>query len=130
MEWLKKFMIGRYGVDQLTRFLTIVALVVSIVNIFVTNNILMGISFILLILAIWRTFSKNIYKRAGENQKYMSITQPVRSWSSLMKDKWKYRKEYKYFKCSNCKKDLRVPKKKGKIIVTCPHCGYKMETKS
>ncbi len=134
MEWLRKFMIGRYGVDQLSRFFIIIAFIMSIVNIFMKNpmiyKILMIVSTVLLFLSIWRTFSKNIYKRAGENQKYLTMTKPISTWYIKNKNKIKNRKEYKYFKCSNCKKDLRVPRNKGKIVVTCPHCGFKMETKS
>lgn len=134
MEWLRKFMIGRYGVDFLSRFLIILAFIISVANIFIKNTtvytIFMAVSSALLIISIWRTFSKKIYKRAEENRKYMEATKPLRNWSNITKEKWKNRKKYKYFKCSNCKKDLRVPKNKGKIVVTCPHCGYKMETRS
>ena len=123
-------MLKRYGVDMLSRFLAILALIVSVVNIFTKYTALSVISVVLLLIVTFRTFSKKIYKRAGENQKYISLTQPIRSWVNKVKSRFKNRKEYKYFKCSECKQDLRVPRNKGKIKVTCPECGYKMETKS
>ncbi len=30
---------------------------------------------------------------------------------------------YKYVVCKNCKGCIRLPKNKGKLIVTCPMCG-------
>lgn len=43
---------------------------------------------------------------------------------------WANRKTTKYFKCKNCGQILSVPKGKGKIRVTCPKCGTKVEMKS
>lgn len=130
MEKFRKFMAARYGVDILSRFLTFTALVLSIINMFTRYTVLSVVSMALLVIVIYRTFSKKIQKRIRENQIYYNLTLPVRTWLTKTRNKIKYRKEYKYFKCSECKKDLRVPKKKGKIIVTCPKCGYKMEIKS
>ena len=33
-------------------------------------------------------------------------------------------KTHAYYKCPECKKELRVPRGKGKIRITCPHCGH------
>ena len=30
---------------------------------------------------------------------------------------------YKYVVCKNCKNCIRLPKNKGKLIVSCPKCG-------
>lgn len=130
MEWFKKFMVGRYGVDLLSRFLTLLALLISLVNMFTRYKVLSLVSMLILLLVVYRTFSKKTYKRIKENQVYYNLSLPIRSWLSKVKNRFKTRKEYKYFKCSECKKDLRVPRNKGKIVVTCPECGYKMETKS
>lgn len=40
------------------------------------------------------------------------------------------RKTHRYFECPSCKKRLRVPKGKGKIRITCPHCGEKFERRT
>jgi len=39
-------------------------------------------------------------------------------------------KEHCYFKCPNCGQQLRVPRGKGKITVTCRSCGAVFEEKS
>lgn len=46
------------------------------------------------------------------------------------KKMWKERKTKAFLKCPNCGTMLSVPKGKGKIIVTCPKCHARMETKS
>ena len=39
-------------------------------------------------------------------------------------------KDHRYFKCPNCGQQLRVPRGKGKITVTCRNCGVSFEEKS
>lgn len=124
------FMRGRYGVDLLSRSLLVFAIILSIVAIFVDFKWLQLVNLFLLVLVIYRMFSKKIYKRAGENEKFLSLIYPFRKFGAKIKNRFKTRKEFKYFKCSECKKDLRVPKNKGKIVVTCPKCGHKMKIKS
>jgi len=34
---------------------------------------------------------------------------------------------YKYIICKKCKECIRLPKNKGKLIVTCPNCGQVAE---
>ena len=46
------------------------------------------------------------------------------------KKMWKERKTKAFLKCPTCGTMLSVPKGKGKIIVTCPKCHTRMETKS
>ena len=36
----------------------------------------------------------------------------------------------KVFKCPKCKQKLRVPKGKGKIMITCTYCGNKFEKRT
>ena len=48
----------------------------------------------------------------------------------INKKKWENRKTTKYIECPTCGQTLAVPKGKGKIRVTCPKCGTKVETKS
>lgn len=43
---------------------------------------------------------------------------------------WKGRKTKAFLKCPTCGTMLSVPKGKGKLIVTCPKCHSKMETRS
>lgn len=46
------------------------------------------------------------------------------------KKMWKERKTKAFLKCPTCGTMLSVPKGKGRLIVTCPKCHTKMETRS
>ena len=37
---------------------------------------------------------------------------------------------HRVFKCPKCKQPLRVPKGKGKILITCQNCGHKFQKKT
>ena len=75
-----RFMSGRYGADQLSMALVIAALVISIVGSFTGARMMtMVISDALLIGAFFRMFSKDRYRRAHENEVYLSKTEGVRT---------------------------------------------------
>ncbi len=125
---LQRFMAGRYGIDRLWRFLFIVYFIILIIAnivfrfsklsyyaLFVMANALM-------IFAIFRVFSKNIDARRSENESYLRFVGKIKQRNKLIKDRWQQRKTHKFVKCKKCKRVLRVPKHRGKINVTCPHC--------
>ena len=131
-ERLRKFMEGRYGADGLNRFLTICGWVLLVVG-FVLSGIrknatmiigsaLVGLSWVLLIWSIFRTLSKNTQKRASENYRYYMYKNKVANWWKQRKARWQDRKVHRYFRCPQCGATVRVPKGKGKIRITCPHC--------
>ena len=96
---LYRFMSGRYGLDQLNNFLLIFALILLILNLFVIRNpYLATIIWIILIINIFRTYSRNIYKRRAENDKFLSLIQPVKKRINIIKSN-KNDKMHKYL-CS------------------------------
>lgn len=138
-EKLRRFMAGRYGADQLNRFLSILILVFCGVMLVlqaiatrqetvstamsVALRILTALLWASLIFSVFRMFSKNYAKRSEENKKYLAIKYKITSKFNLIKRQIKDRKLYKYFSCPQCGKTLRVPKGKGKVRVTCPNCA-------
>ena len=121
-------MSGRYGADQLNRFLSFVVIGLCVVMLFFRSNATVGgiislVTWVVLIYSIMRMFSRNYSKRSAENQKYLSIKYKVTSWFNLLKRKYKDRSTHKYFSCPQCGKTVRVPKGKGKIRITCPNCA-------
>ena len=125
---LIRFMSGRYGVDQLNKFLFALIVVCFILNIFGVR-FASKISLVLVILYFYRAFSKNYNKRYAENQTYLKLSENFRwKWNSLKKD-MEYKKTHRIFKCTKCGKKLSVPKGKGKIEISCP-CGNKFQKKS
>lgn len=121
-EKLIRFMYGRYGTDQLYYALLILCFVFLLVNAFVRIVLLDIIAWAILILMIYRTFSRNIYKRQSENRKFLKIWNPIKSKFSLLTYRIKEIKTHRYRKCSNCKAVIRLPLRKGKHIVNCPRC--------
>lgn len=120
------FMIGRYGSDEFNLFLIIVSVVlVFFARIFVSLffNIL---AFALIIFCLFRIYSKNIAARYKENEKFKKFKYDLSSRLRVLADSWKNRKTHKYFRCTNCKTSIRVPRGVGKIEVSCPKCRKKM----
>nr|WP_302598628.1 hypothetical protein [uncultured Cellulosilyticum sp.] len=143
MNWLnnmgnkfRSFMQGRYGSDQLCLALLIVSILLSFLSPLTGSPIVAIISYIPLILCIYRMFSKNISKRYEENRKFMNFWHPI--WQKILGFKNKVQKkvtqlkdkDHKYYKCPNCKKTLRVPKGRGNIRITCPKCHHEFSKRT
>ena len=125
-----RFMAGRYGADQFSRFLSFAALVLIVVNLFVRSNVLWILGLAALVLTYVRMFSKNFARRRKENEAYLrlknKLTGGVRDWT----DRRKQSKDYVFFRCPSCHAMLRVPRGKGKIRITCRKCGNAFEKKT
>lgn len=125
---IQRFMVGRYGADRLWRALIIFYLIaIVITNIVyrfskVAYYSLSVLSLAILVFAVFRVFSKNIEARRKENQEWLRITGGIRQKFIFAKERNKQRKTHKFVKCKKCKKVLRLPKNKGKLNVSCPHC--------
>ena len=132
MNWLRKFMYGRYGVDEFSMALLGMSLILMVVSGLFPRSlrILSLIAYIPLIFYIFRTFSKNIFKRQQEYYKYLSFKNSSLSKLRKYKGRIQGSKTHKYFKCPNCKQELRVPKGNGKITITCPKCKTSFKAKS
>ncbi len=130
MNWLNKFMAGRYGGDQLSTVLVLLSLFLTLSSRLANIPFLAFIGYIPLGISIFRIFSKDIPKRRMENYKFAIFMSPVYSWFKKAENRFKDRKTHKYFKCPNCNSSLRLPKGKGKLIVTCPKCKEKFERRT
>ena len=130
MAKLQQFMIGRYGSDSFTLFLTISGLVCSILSNFRHLRFLYLISLILIFYGVFRTFSRNYEARRKELNWYLRVSQKPKAEIKILMSQIRDRKTHRYYKCKSCKTVLRVPKGRGKIEVTCPKCRMKAITKS
>ena len=119
---LRRFMMGRYGNDKLNMVILGAGLVACLVSMFIhfapINLALTVISYALMGWAIFRTFSRNTYKRYQENRKYMMFVQRLKD------------REHCYFDCPRCRQQVRVPRGKGKIAISCPKCKEKFIKKT
>lgn len=129
-EKLQQFMMGRYGVDDLSRFTLYVLIALMILNLFVHSSL---ISLLLMVGLVWiyfRMFSKNHSKRYEENTRFLGIKEKLLRWFRREKDLAGQRKTYHIYTCPGCKQKIRVPRGKGKIEVTCPKCHTSFIKKS
>ena len=146
----------RRGIDELSRTMLIVALVLSIIGMIVSKSVnwlrivLSLLSGALLVLIVIRMTSKNFNKRYQENMKYLTYETAVKDWFRRTfraknaggaykaprakregkNPTWTELKQFKYLICPQCAQKLRVPRGKGRIRVTCTHCGNVFETRS
>ena len=119
---LRSFMAGRYGTDRLNMVILCTGLAASILSTLVgaapLNLIFWLLSYGLMIWAIFRSLSRNTYKRYQENRKFMQFF-------DRLKDR-----QHRYFDCPKCRQMVRVPRGKGKISITCPRCREKFIKKT
>lgn len=125
-----RFMQGRYGVDSLSRFLSVVLLVFIIVGVFVKIPFSGLITFAILVVLYWRMFSRDISKRYQENQKFLEIRDKLLGNLSSFESNLSQLKDYHIYKCPRCNQKIRIPRGKGHIMVRCPRCGFEFHKKS
>lgn len=126
---LQRFMYGRYGNDQLNVFLLVSYLALYLVYVITGFDLLYWVATVAMVACIFRMLSRNFSRRRTENAKFMKKAGPIIQWFRLRRTIHKD-KDHTYFKCPNCSQQLRVPKGKGKITVTCRSCGAVFQEKS
>ena len=118
-----KFMQGRYGVDELSRFTMGVALALIILTMFVNivnrsvGSVLDFLGIAAIVYAYFRIFSRNIQQRYAENQKYLQMTSKLRLRFNKEKNLMKQRKTHHIYACPGCGQKIRIPRGKGKIEI-------------
>lgn len=136
-----KFLEGTYGIDLLSLFLILISCIFNI------WDITRVFSIVLLVFAFYRAFSKKIYKRRNEYNifytyvnkllskfgKSIPYNLPVYNLNNFSKvfENFSYlineKKNYKITKCPKCQQKLRLPRRKGNIVVTCKRCSTKFD---
>ena len=119
---IRNFMVGRYGTDKLNMAILCAGLAACLISAFVdsvkVNLLLTAVSYGLMIWALYRSFSRNTYKRYQENRKFLQFF-------DRLKDR-----EHRYYDCPKCRQVVRVPRGKGKIAITCPKCKERFVKKT
>jgi len=120
-ERLERFMIGRYGQDPLNRILLIAAMVLIVASMFWRP--FYSLAFILMIITIFRMMSRNIGARQRE---YEFFAEKTREGKNLLFGT----KTHKIFRCPRCHQQIRIPRGKGKIMITCPKCHQEFKKRT
>lgn len=138
------FFNNSYGLDLFSIFLILVS---SFLNLFSLTRI---VAPIVLFIALYRVFSKNVEKREQELRKFcmnankilskfnraLPSNLPVFHFSdceplfSNLKKWFNEKKNFKIVKCPRCSQKLRLPRHKGRITVTCKRCLHEFKLKT
>lgn len=121
-NWLARFMYGRYGMDALGNFMMWGSILGMLLSGFLHLPILNTIAVLTIGFAYFRIFSRDIPKRFGENQKFLSFRNRL-FHGFAASDRERKDKEHAYFRCPSCKQKVRVPRGKGMIEIRCPKCS-------
>lgn len=127
---LAEWMSGRNGSDALGICVLVVALLLIVINVFVRTFVLSGFSLLLMVYVCWRMTSRDVESREVENMVFLDFVSPIVPWFRHPGAAAKELREYKHLACPDCGQRVRVPRKKGKLRITCPKCGTKFEAKS
>ena len=126
-EKLQRFMIGRYGMDQLGRFLFGVLCVLVVLNLFIRFGplglLVNALELAVIILLYFRMFSRNVNRRWQENQAYLRMQFYVSEYFKKLRFRFSEGRKYRIFKCPSCGQKVRIPRGHGKVSIHCPKCG-------
>ena len=126
-EKLQRFMIGRYGMDQLGRFLFGVLCVLVVLNLFIRFGplglLVNVLELAVIILLYFRMFSRNVNRRWQENQAYLRMQFYVSEYFKKLRFRFSEGRKYRIFKCPSCGQKVRIPRGHGRVSIHCPKCG-------
>lgn len=113
-----------YGWDKFSTYISVMGLILLI------NKYTAVFGLGLIIFALFRSISKNKYKRYRELQSFQNFSLILNRKVYSIKEKFSSFRKYKTFKCPKCSQKLRVPRRQGKIIITCKKCGTEFKKRS
>jgi hypothetical protein len=120
---LRAFMVGRNGADRLSMAMLWLGIALLVLAMMLSSFILNVVAMLIYLLAILRVFSKNVARRSAENSFYVNKTLQIKKAIQHRRNRFKNRRQYRYFKCPECKSWLRLPRSAGQVKVTCGKCG-------
>ena len=128
--WFNNLFHGRQGMDELSKAMFwwgLACLLVSTLLSALLNGVLSlpfsWIGLLLFLLCFLRAFSRRLEQRELENGAYLAFLERRRRQWEMRKERFRQRRDFRFFKCPGCGTILRVPRGKGKIHINC-RCGY------
>jgi len=128
-DWFNKFIYGRRGMDELSKFLFWFGLGMFLLSL-ALQSVIAGLAglfrtfgLLFLIFCFIRAFSRDFARRERENGLFLTYVDQQKQKLAAAKNRRSQRKDFRFFRCPGCKTYLRVPVGKGKIHIKCK-CGY------
>lgn len=133
-ERLARFMVGRNGNDAFNRFLLIFGAALLLISSILSRTHFGRFSYVLVLAllgyAYFRMLSRDLYRRRSENERFLREREKLSARWRVTCERWKQRKDYKFFTCPSCKAVMRVPRRRGRIRIVCHKCGNTFMGKS
>ncbi len=124
------WMSSRNGLDGLNIALLCASILLQLIGSWSGWYFLLLLSLLLYGIVLFRTFSPRSSKREAENLKFMTWWTGMPTHIRQFFLRLKLRRQYRYFKCPQCKALLRVKRGEGEKAVRCPQCGNRFSVKS
>jgi hypothetical protein len=120
---LERFMRGRYGQDELNHILSVSALILCGVSMITRHLVLSSLSMILVMVCLFRSFSRNTGARFREAESYFKLKSAILCFFGNTAEWLRQYRTHRIFTCPSCGRRCRVPKGRGRIRITCKRCG-------
>ena len=88
------------------------------------------VSAILIALVFFRMLSRNTSRRFKENYVFLKVWNPVKNWFQWLYLSVRYMKKNRYFLCPKCGRIACIPRKVGRVTITCKGCKHKYDKKA
>ncbi len=148
-QTVTEFMVGRYGYDELSKFLIVLGMILLVVTVLMQtarvdmwaqSKYMYIIALIVLGLGYFRMGSKNIKKRKQENENYLKFMSKFSKKAQAKLEREERVKKYSTFeayhelgedgetvyhcyRCRGCDEILRFEEGTGIVKIICPNCG-------
>ena len=127
---LMRFMSGRAGIDQLGIALFYAVILLNILSLIPFLRILSSVAFVVFVVALYRMLSRNTQQRYKENQWWLTKSAPLTTKLRQALVRFRNRKQYRYFRCPQCRAMLKLPRNVGEVTVTCGSCKHSFKKKA
>lgn len=129
-ERMMRFLRSAYGFDKLSKHIYYLGLAFFLTAMLTRIQIFRYLALFLMIISLIRSFSKKRHARYQELALYNKIINRIKTKYKVLILNIKHFKTHKYVVCKQCNQQIRLPKKQGKIVVTCPRCRNKFDVRT
>ncbi len=129
----RTFLKGRYGFDAVCAVLVLLTVLIDLLLLLLPYEEIRRfgfISFVPMALCVLRMLSRDRDRREMENDILVSAAGPFGRALERRRERKYQKKTFRFFVCPGCRQQLRVPRGKGRVEITCPSCGDKFIRKA
>lgn len=117
---------GRYGPDELSMDLVRVSLALILFGLLTRWQWMIWAGFAMTAWAWFRLLSRDFSGRRAERERYL----PFRNKWTAPLHRIRHLRTHRVFRCERCDQEVKVPRKKGTVRITCPSCGHRFIRKT